>query len=474
MAHALSTPARTPPATPSPAVLSSAVPLPAAPSPAVPSPAPAARWRVRFGVPDLTGHRRIVAATVLDAFGVGMFVPLSFLFFVLTTRLTVVQVGFGSSLATLLSLPLAPLAGALVDRWGARTSLIANNLLAAAGYLGYLLVDSLSGLVAAMLVVLSAERLYFAAWPGFVADLAEGAELDRWYAFTTAGSNAAAGLGGAAGGLLLGTGWPGAAVAVVAVNAATSVAAAVLLLAPGPRSGPRGGRPGSPAGRPGALPDSLPGSRPGSRSGGPADAPGWGTLLRERRLLGLLAAQAALGFGWLVPTVVLPVYLVKVAGLPAWVPSTALTLNAVLIVLAQSATTARLVVFSRTRVVGWASALMAAAIAALAFGGGRAWSVFGAVPLFTAGQLLAGPACTAIAATAAPAAAHGRFLALVNLAWAVSAIGGPLLVGTLIEQHGTLFWSLLATLVAAGGLGFRAAGRRPGLGGDQGAAGVSR
>ncbi|GAA2120620.1 hypothetical protein GCM10009759_69660 [Kitasatospora saccharophila] len=457
MAHALSTPARTPPTTPSPAV-----PSPAVPSPAVPSPAPAARWRARFGVPDLTGHRRIVAATVLDAFGVGMFVPLSFLFFVLTTRLTVVQVGFGSSLATLLSLPLAPLAGALVDRWGARTSLIVNNLLAAAGYLGYLLVDSLSGLVAAMLVVLSAERLYFAAWPGFVADLAEGAELDRWYAFTTAGSNAAAGLGGAAGGLLLGTGWPGAAVAVVAVNAATSVAAAVLLFAPGPRSGPRRERPGSPAGR------------PGSRSGGPADAPGWGTLLRERRLLGLLAAQAALGFGWLVPTVVLPVYLVKVAGLPAWVPSTALTLNAVLIVLAQSATTARLVVFSRTRVVGWASALMAAAIAALAFGGGRAWSVFGAVLLFTAGQLLAGPACTAIAATAAPAAARGRFLALVNLAWAVSAISGPLLVGTLIEQHGPLFWSLLATLVAAGGLGFRAAGRRPGRGGDQGAAGVSR
>ncbi|BAJ31552.1 putative truncated major facilitator superfamily transporter [Kitasatospora setae KM-6054] len=199
---------------------------------------PAGRWRARLGLPDLAGHGRIVAATVLDAFGVGMFVPLSFLFFVLTTDLTVARVGLGSALATLLSLPVAPLAGALVDRWGPRTALIANNLLAAAGYLGYLLVDSLPGLVAAMLVVLSAERLYFAAWPGFVADLAEGAELDRWYAFTTAGTNAAAGLGGAAGGLLLGTGWPGAAVAVVLVNAATSVLAAVLLAARGARNHP--------------------------------------------------------------------------------------------------------------------------------------------------------------------------------------------------------------------------------------------
>ncbi|MFC8716035.1 MFS transporter [Kitasatospora sp. NPDC057198] len=389
-----------------------------------------------------------MAATVLDAFGVGMFVPLSFLFFVLTTELTVTQVGFGSSLATLLSLPVAPLAGALVDRWGARTALIVNNLLAAAGYLGYLLVDSLFGLVAAMLVVLSAERLYFAAWPGFVADLAEGAELDRWYAFTTAGTNAAAGLGGAAGGLLLGTGWPGAAVAVVAVNAATSVVAAALLFAPGPRPG-RSARPRGRVVR--------------------QSAPGWVALLRERRLLGLLAAQSALGFGWLVPTVVLPVYLVKVAGLLAWVPSTALTLNAVLIVLAQSATTARLAAFARTRVVGWAAALMAGAIAALALGGGRPWSVFGAVLLFTAGQILAGPACTAIAATAAPAAARGRFLALVNLAWAVSAVSGPLLVGTLIEHHGMLFWPLLSALVAAGGLGFRALGRRAGRDDEQGA-----
>ncbi|MFE2347726.1 hypothetical protein [Kitasatospora cineracea] len=40
-----------------------------------------------------------------------------------------------------------------------------------------------------------------------------------------------------------------------------------------------------------------------------------------------------------------------------------LTLNAVVIVLAQSATTARLADFSRTRAVGWAAALMAGSIA---------------------------------------------------------------------------------------------------------------
>lgn len=74
-----------------------------------------------------------------------------------------------------------------MDRWGPRACLVANNVRAATGYLCYLLVDSLAALVASMSVVLCAERLYWAAWPAFVAELADGAELDRWYAFTAAG-----------------------------------------------------------------------------------------------------------------------------------------------------------------------------------------------------------------------------------------------------------------------------------------------
>ncbi|WP_282206094.1 MFS transporter [Kitasatospora fiedleri] len=414
----------------------------------------AARLRRRLGLPALAGQGRIVAATVLDAFGVGMFVPLSFLFFILTTDLTIAQVGLGTSIATVLSLPAAPVAGTIVDRWGPRTSLIANNLLAAAGYLCYLLVDSLPSLVGSMLVVLCAERLYFASWPAFVADLAEGAELDRWYAFTTAGTNASVGIGGAAGGLLLGSGWSGAAVFIVAVNAATSVIAAFLLLAP------RGTRTtAAPTARPPAAATASDSPLQPDRTGW---WDSWRTLFRDRVLLALMAAQTAFAFGWLIPTVVLPVYLVEVDRLPAWLPSTALTVNAVVIVLAQSLVTARVVAYPRARVISWAAVLMLGSIALLAFGAaGRGPAtvavVYTAVLLFTAGQILAGPATTAISATAAPPEARGRYLSLFNLTWALSAITGPLLVGTLIEHHPAVFWTLLATLVATGGLGYRLA-----------------
>ena len=419
----------------------------------------AARWRLRLGVPDLAGHGRIVSATLLDSFGVGMFVPLSFLFFVLTTRLGVAEIGLGSSVATLLSLPVAPVAGSIVDRWGPRTSLIANNLLAAAGFLCYLLVDSLPTLVGSMFLVLCAERLYFASWPALVADIAEGAELDRWYAFTTAGMNASVGIGGAAGGLLLGSGWSGAAVFIVAVNAATSVVAAVLLLAPASARTSGGRRPPAAAPPDGTPPDATPPD--GTQAARPA---GWRTLLRDRALLTLMGAQAAFAFAWLIPTIVLPVYLVEVDHLPTWLPSTALAVNAVVIVSTQSVLTARLVAFSRTRVVSWASLLMLGSIALLGLGAsgrgaGTVVAVFAAVLFFTAGQMMAGPATTAISATAAPTEARGRYLSLFNLTWAVSATLGPVLVGSLIQHHAAVFWSLLAALVALGGYGYRLADR---------------
>ncbi len=401
----------------------------------------------RLGVPRLSGNGRIVTATALDSFGVGMFIPLNFLFFLLTTDLTVQQVGYGTSLATLLSLPVAPLAGIAVDRWGPKASLVANNLLSTVGYLCYLLVDSQASLVAVLFVVLCAERLYWVSWPAFVADLAQGEELDRWYAFTAAGKNASVGIGGAAGGALLGTGWSGAAVLIVVLNAGTSALTALLFAYPGRRVGTAAPRPAATA------PEAA-----------DCAAGGWRSLLGDRTVFVLIAAQTAFVFAWLIPTTVLPVYLVAVRGLPAWLPSTAFTLNALLIVVAQSALTARLATVRRSRVVVRSAALMLCTLLLLAIlpaaGGAVGVAlVFTAVALFTFGQMAATPAMTAVSATVAPRQARGRYLSVVNLTWTVSAITGPALVGALIEGHTLLLWAVLAVLTALGGLGYHVAGR---------------
>ncbi len=429
------------------------------------APAAPARWRRALGVPDLSGQGRIVAATALDTFGAGMFTPLSFLFFLMTTDLTVAQVGLGTSVATLLSIPLTPIAGMAVDRWGPRVSLISNNLLAATGYLCYLLVDSLPALVASMLVVLGADRMYWAAWPAFVADLAEGAELDRWYAFTAAGKNASVAVGGVVGGLLLASGWSGAPMLIVVLNASTSVLTALLFWKPvRPPAEPTADEDTAAAGT-GRAPEPEPGpGRAEAPEAQPAPArSGWRAVFADRILLCVLASQTALAFAWLIPTLILPVYLVKVQDLPAWLPSTALTVNALLIVAVQSTLTARLGTVARSRVISWAAVLMLATVGLLALlpltGGAVSIAlVLGAVLLFTTGQMTATPAVVALSATLAPHGARGRFLSLFNLTWTVSATTGPALVGALVERQAALLWVVLACLVALGGLGYRFTG----------------
>lgn len=414
----------------------------------------------RLGIPRLSGNGRIVAATALDSFGVGMFIPLNFLFFLLTTDLTVQEVGYGTSLATLLSLPVAPLAGIAVDRWGPKASLVANNLLATVGYLCYLLVDSQASLVAVLFVVLCAERVYWVSWPAFVADLAQGEELDRWYAFTAAGKNASVGLGGAVGGALLGTGWSGAAVLIVLINAGTSAVTALLFAYPGRRV--RAAAAPRPATT--AVPEAdggQDGEKDGEKSG---EKGGWRALRGDRTVFVLIGAQTAFVFAWLIPTTVLPVYLVAVRGLPAWLPSTAFTLNALLIVVAQSALTARLATVRRSRVVVRSAVLMLATLLLLAVlpAAGSAVGVVlvcAAVVLFTFGQMAATPAMTAVSATVAPRHARGRYLSVVNLTWTVSAITGPALVGALIERHTLVLWGVLGVLTALGGAGYHLAGR---------------
>ncbi|MYT93873.1 MFS transporter [Streptomyces sp. SID8359] len=419
-----------------------------------------ARVADRLGIPRLSGNGRIVAATALDSFGVGMFIPLNFLFFLLTTDLTVQEVGYGTSLATLLSLPVAPLAGIAVDRWGPKASLVANNLLATVGYLCYLLVDSQASLVAVLFVVLCAERVYWVSWPAFVADLAQGEELDRWYAFTAAGKNASVGLGGAVGGALLGTGWSGAAVLIVLINAGSSAVTALLFAYPGRRV--RAAVAPRPATT--AVPEAdggQDGEQDGEKSG---EKGGWRALRGDRTVFVLIGAQTAFVFAWLIPTTVLPVYLVAVRGLPAWLPSTAFTLNALLIVVAQSALTARLATVRRSRVVVRSAVLMLATLLLLAVlpaAGGAVGVVLvcAAVVLFTFGQMAATPAMTAVSATVAPRHARGRYLSVVNLTWTVSAITGPALVGALIERHTLVLWGVLGVLTALGGAGYHLAGR---------------
>jgi MFS family permease len=74
-----------------------------------------------------------VTAIAVDALGSGVFMPLSMLYFLAVTPLTLVEVGAAISIASALSLPAGPVIGAVVDRLGAKQVLLAGNALQALG-----------------------------------------------------------------------------------------------------------------------------------------------------------------------------------------------------------------------------------------------------------------------------------------------------------------------------------------------------
>src|SRR6476619_1295518 len=102
----------------------------------------------RLGFPSVGNHRRFVTAIAIDAVGSGVFMPVSMLYFLVSTDLTLVQVGAAISLANLVTLPTGPVIGSIVDRIGAKRVLLAGNLLQGVGFVAYLVSDSFAAVTA--------------------------------------------------------------------------------------------------------------------------------------------------------------------------------------------------------------------------------------------------------------------------------------------------------------------------------------
>src|SRR5690349_12515564 len=135
----------------------------------------------QLGLPRIRGSEGFLIAIFIDALGSGLFLPFSLLYFHEAAGLPLVMVGFALSLATIFTLPIAPLTGWLADRFGARYVVISSQLLQGAGFLGYLVVNNAPTLIVFALLTGIGQRMFWSAYFTLVADIAEPSERDRWY-----------------------------------------------------------------------------------------------------------------------------------------------------------------------------------------------------------------------------------------------------------------------------------------------------
>jgi MFS family permease len=383
----------------------------------------------RLGLPrlDRPGSGSLIVATWIDALGRGLFMYFYLLFLTRDVGFNLNTAGAVLSVVTALGLAVTPIAGSLVDRIGARQMMIASQVVCAAGYAGLLLIpESVPLLLLTAGLATVGECIFWVGYPNLVSQIADENSRDRWFAFMGMSRTAGFGLGGLiAAGVIALIGEDGYRVLLGANVVTYLIAATIIVLR-------------------------VPVMR---RIRSAREHGGWLAVIRDRTIMQLAAAH---GFGVLVILLVfqgLPLYVVDVLDLPAWVPGVLLGVNTLILATGQSLGLRFVAGWRRTRIYVLCSAIWIAGAVLFALG---EWIpaalvipyLFLVMALASGGEVFHLPQNGGLPTALAPEALRGRYLALFSLVWSAAGIFSPTIVSALISVSGVLLWAGMA--VAAG------------------------
>jgi MFS family permease len=252
-------------------------------------------------------YRSLLLVAGVDAIGTGLFLPVTALFFVRVSDLSIGAVGIGLSIAGLGGLLATLPAGSAVDRLGARRVLLWCYPASALGYAGYALVHSFLVFLPLVVLVRVAERGARPALNALTAQVALDADRARLFGLMRALRNAGFGIGGLLATAALAVGGDGPLLALTTGNAVSFALAAVAV-----------GRLASRAGQAPAQ-----------------ERAGYRLLLRDRSYLALSVVSILPGLNRALMLVGIPLWLTTRTSAPAWLAGPLFTLNTVLVVALQ-------------------------------------------------------------------------------------------------------------------------------------------
>jgi MFS family permease len=399
----------------------------------------------RLGFPAIGPHRRFVTAMAVDAIGSGVFLPVSILYFLHTTSLSLTAIGLALSLASGVQLPLGPLVGGLVDKAGPKRILLAANALEAVGFAGYIFAGSFASVLVSATIVQLGVTCFWGSFSPVVATIAAPGERERWFGFLGALRNASFAVGGVVAAIAITIGTTTAYTTVVIVNGTSYVLAFVLILSAATPSRARE--------RTGAAEVTSGGA--GRREGDPPE--GWGRVLRDRAYLVLVATNYTYAMSAMVLNIVIPVYLTQSLGLPGWVAGAVFSINTLMIGLGQGLAVNAMTGRVRANIVALGCLLSAVSYVILL---AADWTtvVIGvgvalvAAVVYTGGELVAGPVLTALSTDAAPVHLRGRYVSLYQMSWTIAMTVAPVTLTWLLERGGAALWGVLICVALAGAL----------------------
>ncbi|MFI0719917.1 MFS transporter [Streptomyces sp. NPDC021224] len=378
----------------------------------------------------LPGERAMLTAMAVDAVGSGMYVPFSLVFFHHLTGLSFATVGAVLSVVGLVGMAGLPLAGAAVDRFGARRVQLVLYGVRGTGFALYPFAAALPAFAAVALGTALGDRAFPAVQQSWIGEVAAGADRDRLQAASRALRNGGLGAGALLASLVVSLAGDRGFTLAAWLNAA-SFGVAFLLMR----------RVHAPAGR-------RPAQAPRATAGA-----GYRVVAADRPFLALTGANFLTALGYSALGVLFPLFIAGPLHGPEALTGAAFTLNTVLCAVGgvHVARRTRRGGARRTRAAALGAVLFAASFAGLGLlatvrptaGWAAAGLLLALVTLYTAGETVHSPAASSLAVAAAPEALRGRYMAAYQLSWSLAMILAPSLFTALAAADPRLPWLLL-------------------------------
>ena len=375
----------------------------------------------------------LVGALFIDSVGSGMFLPFSALFFLATTHLSLTSIGLGLSIGAVVRIPATIVAGPLSDRVGPRAAVVMSQLLQAAGFVGYLFVNSFWSLIATTVLIQVGNSIFWVAFAPLIFAVAAEGEREHWFALATALRTAGLAAGAVIAGATVAVGGRDGYLGVAAANAASFVLAAFL------------------SGRTGLAGRTRPAASAPGRRAEPEAEPGssWKPLLRDYPFLGFVGVNVGITFLALAVPFALPVFAVAILHLPRWAPGAALALNAILVAVATPAVMS--VISGRPRrhvlMISQACAIGAFAVFLLVrllpAGAAIALVLIGIVPMAVCEVMQASVVPAVVTESATPRTV-GRYTSAYQVTFSIGDIIVPVIMTTALRAGAAALWLPLA------------------------------
>ncbi|MCI0143655.1 MFS transporter [Arthrobacter bambusae] len=372
------------------------------------------------------GFRAMLVGLGVDNFGSGLFLPLTLVYLEQVVGIPLSTAGVVLAVGTVAG-TFAPAAVArLVDSWGPKRVVVTSQILQTTGMLAYLVARDVPLAVLTAVLTAAGVQVFYSALGAMTSAAAQDGDHDRAFATVNMVRTAAFGVGGLAGGLLLGIPGNVGVVACVALNAITFVAASATLAI------------AMPSARPVATVREIP----------PASV--WAPLRNKPfLLLGTTAFLLFLSVDLFL--VVMPPYADGILGVSGWAVGASIAVNTGLGAVAGTWAVARTKRFSRTTNLALAAGIQAGWGIAMALlvafpSEYRPAALIGATVLLAGGSLIGGPRAFSLLAEIAPPEQKGAYFSLFQYSFTAAALTAPLFAG-LLPLAPWAPWGLNALLV---------------------------